>query len=70
MSAIPGFAVEDLNPSFREYPLGILSLYYLSHYYCSFATLALVACSTEKKNKESVWSRHTDWIVFDYHVKT
>lgn len=49
MSAIPGFAVEDLNPSFREYPLGILSLYYLSHYYCSFATLALVACSTEKK---------------------
>lgn len=52
MSAIPGFAVEDLNPSFREYPLGILSLYYLSHYYCSFATLALVACSTEKKIKK------------------
>lgn len=51
MSAIPGVAVEDLNPTFREYPLGILSLYYLSHCYCSFATLALVACYTEGKNK-------------------
>lgn len=49
MSAIPGFAVEDLNLPFREYPLGILSLYYLFHYYRSFATLALVACSIEKK---------------------
>jgi len=43
MSAIPGFTDEGLGPLFREYLLAVLSLYYPSHHYFSFAALASVA---------------------------